>query len=119
MTRRGKESLLDDEITQELLADQLSDALSDCENDKSSNYDDDDFDCGPSTSQKSRKRARLEASDSDVNIVDDDDDDVWTSNDDLRNFEQFLGNTGFTFTPNDPTSISEPLSLGIIILKFL
>jgi hypothetical protein len=46
-------------------------------------------------------------SDSDVNIYDDNDvDDGWTENDDLRNLEQFLGNTGLTFTPNDPTSIS-------------
>jgi hypothetical protein len=34
MAHRSKESLLDDEIIQELHADQLSDAPSDCEGDK-------------------------------------------------------------------------------------
>jgi hypothetical protein len=47
---------------------------------------------------------------SNVNIDDDDDvdvDDGWNKNDDYRNLEQFLGATGLTFTPDDPTSISE------------
>jgi hypothetical protein len=72
----------------------LSDVPRDCESDKSSN-DDDDNEFGPSASQKSRKKARLEVSDSDVNIDDDDDlDDGWTKN-------------GLTFTPNELTSVSE------------
>jgi hypothetical protein len=100
MARRGRESLLDDDIMQELHVDQLSDAPSGCESDKSSNYDEDDVDFGSSTSQKGRKRARLEVSDLDVNIVDadddgaaaaadddDDDDDGWNNNDD---FEKIL-----------------------------
>jgi hypothetical protein len=45
---------------------------------------------------------------SEVNFnVDDDFDDGRNKNDDLRNLEQILGNTGLTFTPDDPTSISE------------
>jgi hypothetical protein len=64
MARRGRESLLDYEIMQELHADRLSDAPTDCESDKRSN--DDDF--GPSASHKCRKKAMLVVSDSDVNI---------------------------------------------------
>jgi hypothetical protein len=45
-------------------------------------------------------------SDSDVNI----DDDGWTNNDDLRNLEQFLGNSDLTSTPDDPTSISKAVN---------
>jgi hypothetical protein len=38
-----------------------------------------------------------------IQIYDDSDvNDGWT-NDDLRNLEQFLGDTGLTFTPSDPT----------------
>jgi hypothetical protein len=99
--------LLGDKIMQELHLDQLSDAPSNCESEKSSNNDDDD-DFGPSTSQESRKRARLEVSVSDV--IEDDDDDVddgCSKNDDLRNLEQVLGNTSLTFTPNHPISITE------------
>jgi hypothetical protein len=88
----------------ELHADQLSGAPSDCESGKSSNGDD----IGPSTSQKGRKMARLEASDSDVNIENEDEvDDGWTENVDLRNLEQFLGNSGLTVTPGSPNSTSE------------
>jgi hypothetical protein len=92
MARCSRESLLDDEIIQELHADLLSDAPSDCESDKSSNNDDDD-EFGPSTSQKGRKRARLKVSDSDVNVDDCDNDvgDGWTKNDDIKNLEQYLG----------------------------
>jgi hypothetical protein len=106
MACRGRENLLDDEIMQGRHADWLSDASSDCESVRSSN-DDNDVNFGPSASQKGRKRVRLDVSDSDVNIDDDNDvSDGW-SNDDLRSLEQFLGNTSLTFTPNDPTSISE------------
>jgi hypothetical protein len=55
MAGRGMESLLEDEIVQELHANRLSDVLSDCESDKSSNVDDADYDFGPSASQKGRK----------------------------------------------------------------
>jgi hypothetical protein len=50
-----------------------------------------------------------EVSDSDINIDDDNDDgdDGYSKNNDLRSLEQFLGNSGLTFTPDDPTSISE------------
>jgi hypothetical protein len=75
MARRRSESFLDNEIMQDLHADWLSVVPSDCESDKSSNdHDNDDF--WSSTSQKSRKRARLEVSDSDVNIDNEDVDDV-------------------------------------------
>jgi hypothetical protein len=74
MARRGRKTLLDDEIMQEIHADPLSDAPSGCESDKISNDgDDEDDDFGPSTSQKGRKRARLEVRDSNVNIDDDND----------------------------------------------
>jgi hypothetical protein len=55
-------------------------------------------------------------SDSDVDV-----DDGWTKNDDLRNLEQILGNTGLTFTSDDPSSISEVVNtfLGMIFFKFL
>jgi hypothetical protein len=72
--------LLDDEIVQEIHADLLSDVPSDCESDKSSNDDDEDYDFGPSASQKGSKRARLEVSDLAVNICDEGDDvvnDCW------------------------------------------
>jgi hypothetical protein len=68
MARRSRKSLLECEIMQELHADRLSRARSDCESDKSSNDDDGD-DFGPSASQKGRKRARLEVSDSDVKTL--------------------------------------------------
>jgi hypothetical protein len=60
MARRSREGLLDDEIVQELHADQFSVAPSDCESDKSSDDDDDDDgdgndDFGPSTAQKAEK----------------------------------------------------------------
>jgi hypothetical protein len=71
MARRSRESLLEVEIMQELHADRLSDAPSDCECDESNDDDDDDDDFGPSTSQKGRKRARLEVSYLDINIDDD------------------------------------------------
>jgi hypothetical protein len=59
----------------------LTHAPSDRESDESSNDDDDD-EFGPSASQKNRKKARLEVSDSDVNIYDDDDvDNGWIKND--------------------------------------
>jgi hypothetical protein len=121
MARLGRESLLDDEIMQELRADRLSGVRSDCESDKCScdddDDDDDDNDFGHSASQKGRKRAPLEVSDSNVN----DDDDSWTNNDDIRNLDQYLGNTSLTFTPDDPTSISEVVNrlLGMIFFKFL
>jgi hypothetical protein len=67
MAPHNKKCLLDDKIVQELYADQLPDAPSDCETDKSS----DDDDSGPSTSQKGSKMAKLEVSNSDVNIDDD------------------------------------------------
>jgi hypothetical protein len=51
MARRGMESLLEHEIVQELHADRLSDASSDCESDKSSDNHE-DYDFGPSASQK-------------------------------------------------------------------
>jgi hypothetical protein len=108
MARHSRVSLLYDEIMQELHTDWLSDAPSDCESDKSSNDDHDD-DFLPSSSQKGRTRARLEVSDSYV-IIDDDDDDVndgCTKTGDSRNLEQYLGNTGLTFTPEDSTGISE------------
>jgi hypothetical protein len=83
MARRNRDSLLDDEIVQQLHADRLSDVPSDCESDKSSNDDDDDDDGDddfePSESQKGRRMARLEVGDShiqndlDVNIDNDDD----------------------------------------------
>jgi hypothetical protein len=121
MARCSRESLLNDEIIQELRADRLSDAPSDCESDKSSNdYDDDEF--GPSTSQKGRKRARLEVSDSDINIDDDNDvGDGWTKNDDLKNLKQYLGNTGLTFKPDDPTDNFEVVNrlLGNDFLEIL
>jgi hypothetical protein len=120
MARHSRNSLQDNEVVQELHADQLSDAPSDCESDKSSDDDDDDDDddgvgdnddFGPSMAQKGRKRARLEVSDSDVDIYDDCDvDDGLTENDDYGNVEQFVGNTGCTFTPDDTTSISEVVS---------
>jgi hypothetical protein len=58
-------------------------------------------------------------SDSDVNIDDDDVD--LTKNYDLRNLEQFLDNTGLTFTPVGPTSISEVVNcfLGNNFLEIL
>jgi hypothetical protein len=67
---------------QELHLDRLSDVPSDCESDKRRN-DDDVFE--PSTSQKGRKRARQEVSDSDLDIDDEDDnvDDGCSKNDDL------------------------------------
>jgi hypothetical protein len=105
MARRNRESLLDDETMQELRSDQLSGASNDCESDKSNNDDDDDDDdFGPSTSQRGRKRTRLEVSDSDVNIDDDGDDvdDGCSRNDDIRNLGQFLDSTSLTFTPDDP-----------------
>jgi hypothetical protein len=62
-------------------------------------------------------------SDSDVNTddYDGDVDDGWIKNDDLSNLEQFLGNTGLTFTPDDATSISEVVSrlLGNHFLEIL
>jgi hypothetical protein len=97
--------LLDDKIMQELRADRLSDTPSDRESDKSCDDDDDD-NFEPSASQKGRKRARLEVSDPDAN-TDDDSDGGCSENDYLRNLEKFLGNTNVTFTPNDPTSISD------------
>jgi hypothetical protein len=66
MACRNRESLLEDEIMQELYSDQLSGASSNYECVKSSDDDDDDDDdddFGPSTSQKGRKGARLEVSD--------------------------------------------------------
>jgi hypothetical protein len=120
MARHCRESLPDDGIMQDLHVDQLSDVPSDCESDKNSNDDDDD-DFGSSTSQKSRKGARLGVSDSFVNI--DDDDELFNDgkNDDLRNLEQFLGNTDHTFTSNDPTSTSEVVNsfLGNDFLKIV
>jgi hypothetical protein len=59
MACRGRENLLDDEITQELHADRLLDAPSDCESGRSSN-DDNNVDFVPSISQKGRKRVRLD-----------------------------------------------------------
>jgi hypothetical protein len=122
MARCSGGSLLDNEIMQELHPDPLSDAPSDCESDKSS-YDD-DYDFGSSKAHKDRKRERLEVSDPDVNIDDndddddddeeeeeDDDDDCWTNNDNLKNLEQFLGDTALTFTPNDPITVSEVVKL--------
>jgi hypothetical protein len=74
MARGSKESLLDDEIMQELNADLLLGAPSDCESDENRyDDDDDDDDFGPAAAQKGRKRARLEVSDPDVNIDDDND----------------------------------------------
>jgi hypothetical protein len=102
MARCNKESLQDDEIMQELRADLLSDIQSDCESDKRSNDDDGGDDLVTSTSQKGRKRARLEVSDSDVNTYDDDEvGDGLTKNDDLRNLEQVLSITDLIFTPSD------------------
>jgi hypothetical protein len=107
MARRSRENLLDDEIMQELYPDRLSDVPSDCESHTNSNGDDDDDDFGPSASQKGRKMTRLEVTDSDKNNdVGGDVDDGWTKNDGLRNLEQSFGNTGLTFTPDYPTSIS-------------
>jgi hypothetical protein len=71
---------------------------------------------------KGRTRAKLEVSDSDVNIVDDNDvDNGWTKSDDLGNLEQFLGNTGLAFTYHDPTRISEVVNrfLGNYFLEIL
>jgi hypothetical protein len=46
-----------------------------------------------------------------INFHDDNDiDHGRTKNDDLRNLEQFLGNTGHTFTSDDPTSIFEVMT---------
>lgn len=95
-----------DKIMQELYGYWLSDAPSDCESDRSSN-DDSDVDFRPSTSQKGRRSVMLDLSDSDVNTDDDDVVDDLTKNDDLRDLEQYLGNTGLTLTPDDPTSTSE------------
>jgi PhoPQ-activated pathogenicity-related protein len=64
----------------------------------------------PQRHRKSRKRTRLEVSDSDVNI---DVDDCWTNNDNLRFLEQFLGNTVITYTSDDSTNISE------VVTRFL
>jgi hypothetical protein len=54
---------------------------------------------------------KAEVSDSDVNIDDDDDDDDdddgCSKNYDLRSLHQSLGNSGLTFTSDDPTIISE------------
>lgn len=72
-----------------------------CESVKCSN-DADGGDFGPSPSQKGSERARIEVSASGVDDVVD-----LTKNDDLRTLEQYLGNTGLTLTPDDPTSISE------------
>jgi hypothetical protein len=47
VARLRKESLLYDEIMQELRSDRFSEAQSDCESDKSSSDDDDDDDFGP------------------------------------------------------------------------
>jgi hypothetical protein len=57
MARCSAESLLDDEIRQELHADQLLYAPSDCESDKSSNDDDSDVDFRPSTSRQQKGEA--------------------------------------------------------------
>jgi hypothetical protein len=46
MARHSRESLLDDEIMQELRVDRLSGAQSDCESDKCSYDDDGDNDFG-------------------------------------------------------------------------
>jgi hypothetical protein len=54
MARRDRESLLDDEITQELRADRLSDDPCDCERDTFNDDDDDDF--GHATSQAENGR---------------------------------------------------------------
>jgi hypothetical protein len=56
MAFRCRESLLDDEILQELHVDRLSDASSYCESDKSSDDVDGDYDFGPSASKKGRKK---------------------------------------------------------------
>jgi hypothetical protein len=53
MARRRRESLLDDEIMQDLHVDRLPGAPSDCESDKSSTDDDDDF--GPQRHRKAKK----------------------------------------------------------------
>lgn len=86
----------------------MSAAPRDCESDKSCNDEDDDV-FGPSPAQKGRKRARQEVSDSDLNIdyEDEDVDDGCSKKDDLRNLEQFLGDTSPTFTPDHPISTSE------------
>jgi hypothetical protein len=56
-----------------------------------------------------QRHRMAEVSDSDINDDDDDDDDDGgcSKNNDLRILEQFIGNSGLTFTPDDPTSISE------------
>jgi hypothetical protein len=100
MARRRRECSLDDEIMQELHAYQMSDAPSDCESVVMMIL--------TLSVTKRQERGRLEVSDSDVNSEDEEDvDDGWTKNDDLRNLKQFLGNTGLTLTPDDPTRISE------------
>jgi hypothetical protein len=107
VSRCNKRSLLDDEIMQELQLDRLSDAPSDFESDKNINDEVDVF--GPSMSQKARRRARLEVSDSHLNTDDEDldVDDGYSKNGDLRNLEQFLGNSSPTFTLSHPISTSE------------
>jgi hypothetical protein len=60
--------------------------------------------------------------DSDVNIDNENDvDDGWNKSDDLKNLEQFLGNTALTFTPDEPTRISEAVNrfLGNDLLEIL
>jgi hypothetical protein len=65
----------------------------------------------PQRHRKAERGRGLEVSDSDVNIDEDDDiNDFWIINCDLRNLEQYLNNNGLTFTPDDPTSISEVLN---------
>jgi hypothetical protein len=54
-----------------------------------------------------QRHRKAEVSDSDVNIDYDDDVDGSSKSDHLRNLEQFLGKSGLTFTPEDPTSISQ------------
>jgi hypothetical protein len=58
-------------------------------------------------------------SDSDLNIDDEDDD--GSKNDDLRNLEQFLGDTSLTFIPDHPTSTSEGVNrfIGNAFMTFL
>jgi hypothetical protein len=57
MVRRKRQSLLDDEIMQELHSDRLPDAPSGCESDKSGDDDDDDDDddFGPKLHRKAEK----------------------------------------------------------------
>jgi hypothetical protein len=54
-SRRSRDSLLDDEIMQELHSDRLSDVPSDCEGDKNSNDDDEVDDLDPQLHRKAEK----------------------------------------------------------------